>query len=372
MTTKKDIKFKEFDLSESLLNALDRHGYETATEIQVNSIPILKKGKDLIAQASTGTGKTLAFSIPCIEAIVKEERKAQALIICPTRELAVQVTNEIAKLLEGQEIAVTSIYGGQEMKIQLKALKKGTHIIVGTPGRIRDHVQRGTIRLSSIKYLVLDEADQMLNMGFAEELNDIISRTPETRQTLMFSATLPKPLMKIAQKYLKNAEHINLISESLQQNLHIKQLCLNTSNAGKDSCVEKLLEEYKIFCGIIFCNTKRKVDELTKALHKKKYLVAAIHGDIKQKRRDLVMKNFKQGAVELLIATDVAARGIDVSNLEAVINYDLPKSDEDYIHRIGRTGRAGKSGLAFNLITKNDSSNIRRIANKHKLKLEYS
>ena len=339
---------------------------------QAKSIPILRRGEDLIAQASTGTGKTMAFAIPCVESIDVENKNVQAIVLCPTRELAIQVTNEIKKLTKDQKIFVTAVYGGQDIKTQLKSLKKGTHIVVGTPGRVKDHLQRRSLRLDAVKSLVLDEADQMLNMGFAEEINDIIQRTPKSRQTIMFSATLPKQLMKLAQSYQQKAKHINLVSKKAQQNTHIKQLCFNIKHSAKDSFVEKLILEYKIFSGIVFCNTKRKVDELTKILQKKKFLVASIHGDIKQRKRDQVMKSFRKGAIEILIATDVASRGIDVNDLEAVINYDLPKFDEDYIHRIGRTGRAGKNGFAFNLITKNDSSNIRRIAKKHNLKMEYA
>lgn len=371
MVSKEDTNFKALGLSDCILAALTEIGFEAPTPIQNKSIPVLKEGFDLMAQAGTGTGKTMAFAIPCVEAINKDDKKVQALIMCPTRELAIQVSNEIKKLVQGQGIFVTAIYGGQDIKIQFKALKRGTQIVVGTPGRIKDHLQRGSLNLSNVEYLVLDEADQMLDMGFADELKDIISRTSETRQTVMFSATLSKNLMNLAKNYQKDAKHINLVAKNESRNSNIQQLCFNLKHSAKDSCLENLLNEYKIFSGIIFCNTKRKVDELTKLLLKKKFLAASIHGDIKQKKRDQVMKNFRKGAIELLIATDVASRGIDISNLEAVINYDLPKFDEDYLHRIGRTGRAGKTGFAFNLLTKNDSTNMRRIAKKHKLKLEY-
>jgi ATP-dependent RNA helicase DeaD len=326
----------------------------------------------LIAQAATGTGKTLAFALPCVESMNADDKNVQALILCPTRELAVQVSNELRKLTLGQKIFVTPVYGGQEMQVQLKALKRGTHIVVGTPGRVKDHLQRGSLKLGKVKYLVLDEADQMLDMGFVEEIDEIIARIPKSRQTIMFSATMSSKLKELAKRFQKNAKQINLVSKNKAANLNIKQLCMRMKNSAKDQSLEALLQEYKIFSGIIFCNTKRKVDELSRLLTKKKYSVASIHGDIKQRKRDRVMKDFKKGAFELLVATDVAARGIDVDNLEAVINYDLPRFDEDYIHRIGRTGRAGKNGLAFNFVTKNDSANINRIAKKHKLKLEYA
>ena len=370
---KKGIKFSELDLSEALLKSLASMGFENPTQIQAKAIPLLQEGCDLIAQASTGTGKTLAFGIPCIESIDIEDKKVQALIMCPTRELAVQVSNELIKLKGSQKLYVTPIYGGQEMRKQTSSLKRGSHIVVGTPGRIKDHMQRGTLKLGKVKYLVLDEADQMLDMGFSDEINAIIARIPKERQTVMFSATMSDRLAKLATKFQNNAKRINLVNKKKAQNTQIKQLCFNMKNSRKkDEILENLLDEYKIFSGIVFCNTKRKVDELTRNLLKKKISAASIHGDIKQRKRDKVMKDFKKGSVEILVATDVAARGIDVNNLEAVINYDLPRFDEDYIHRIGRTGRAGKEGLALNFVTKNDAANMRRIAKKHKLKLEFA
>lgn len=369
--SKKAVSFKSLNLSKNILQSLTAMGFETPTEIQSKAIPVLKQGADLIAQASTGTGKTMAFSIPCLEMIKAENKNVQALIMCPTRELAIQVSSEIKKLTQGQSIFVTAIYGGQDIKYQLQSLKKGTHIVVGTPGRIQDHLRRKSLKLSQVEYLVLDEADQMLDMGFADELKEIIGRTSKERQTIMFSATMSKNLLELAKTYQKKAKHINLVPKNTSVGSNIQQLCFDLKKASKDKQLEKVLEEYKIFSGIIFCNTKRKVDELTRQLQKKKYQVAAIHGDIKQRKRDQVMKNFRSGAIELLVATDVASRGIDINNLEAVINYDLPRFDEDYIHRIGRTGRAGKTGYAFNLINTNDANNMKRIARKHKLKLEY-
>jgi ATP-dependent RNA helicase DeaD len=377
MTSKKDTKpkgasFKTLGLNEKSLKSVYELGFANATEVQQATIPLLLQRHDLIAQAATGTGKTLAFALPCVESMNADDKNVQALILCPTRELAVQVSNELRKLTLGQKIFVTPVYGGQEMQVQLKALKRGTHIVVGTPGRVKDHLQRGSLKLGKVKYLVLDEADQMLDMGFVEEIDEIIARIPKSRQTIMFSATMSSKLKELAKRFQKNAKQINLVSKNKAANLNIKQLCMRMKNSAKDQSLEALLQEYKIFSGIIFCNTKRKVDELSRLLTKKKYSVASIHGDIKQRKRDRVMKDFKKGAFELLVATDVAARGIDVDNLEAVINYDLPRFDEDYIHRIGRTGRAGKNGLAFNFVTKNDSANINRIAKKHKLKLEYA
>lgn len=366
-------KFKGLGLSNSLLQSLDEIGYESPTDIQAKSIPVLKRGSDLIAQASTGTGKTMAFSIPLIESLDPDNKNVQALILCPTRELAIQVATEVKKLCHGEKrLYATPVYGGQDIKIQLRFLKKASQIIVGTPGRIQDHLRRGSLNLKGVKYLVLDEADQMLDMGFADDLKEIIGRTSKERQTVMFSATLSKQLEKIAEAYMKKPERINLVQKKKQQNSHIKQLCFKIKNSKKDETLERVLNEYKIFSGIIFCNTKRKVDELAKLLEKKKFSAAALHGDIKQRKRDQVMKNFKKGSIELLVATDVASRGIDVNDLEAVINYDLPKFDEDYVHRIGRTGRAGKSGMALNFVTRGDASNMERIARKHKFKLEFA
>jgi ATP-dependent RNA helicase DeaD len=353
------------------LLSIDLMGFQEATPIQEKAIPPLLAGRDLLGQAQTGTGKTLAFAIPCLEKIDLNNPRTQALILCPTRELVMQVTEEFRKLIRNRkDLTVFSIYGGQDIKIQLKALKKACHIVVGTPGRIQDHLRRRSLRLDDIKYLVLDEADQMLDMGFAEDMKNIISQTPRSRQTLMFSATMPKRLELLMNEYLKEALKVTTIDSSTQ-NQQIKQLYFPIKNTGKLEALGSLLTDYRIQSGIVFCNTRLRVDELSKKLSKMNYKVAALHGNISQSKRIRALQAFKNASIELLVATDVAARGLDIKDLEAVINYDLPKFDQDYVHRIGRTGRAGKQGLALSLVAgRGESDHINRIARKNNLKIE--
>lgn len=349
--------------------SIESMGFKEATAIQEKSIRPLLAGRDFLGQAQTGTGKTLAFAIPCVEKINPSNPSTQALIMCPTRELVMQVTEEIKKLTKFKtNISVFSIYGGQDIKVQLKALRKGAHIVVGTPGRIQDHMRRKSLKLGQIKYLVLDEADQMMDMGFAEDMKNIISSTPKSRQTLMFSATMPKKLQVLMNEYLKEPLRVSTIDKSLQ-NQQIKQLYFPVKNKSKDKALEALLQSYRIQSGIVFCNTKVKVDELSKKLLKLKYKVAAIHGDITQRKRTRALEAFRKSSVEILVATDVAARGLDINNLEAVINYDFPRFDQDYIHRVGRTGRAGKEGLALSLVTGRESEYINRIAKKNNMSI---
>jgi ATP-dependent RNA helicase DeaD len=362
--------FNEFNLSSELLSSIADMGFTAASEIQAKTIPYLLEGKDLIGQAQTGTGKTAAFAIPCIEKIERDSDLTQALILCPTRELVVQVAGELKKLTKDQkDISVLAIYGGQDISIQLKALKKGVQVVVGTPGRIMDHMRRSTLKLNNLNYLVFDEADQMLDMGFREDMETILQETPKDRQTVMFSATIPKDLMLLMKKFQNNPVHVNTIGKNAQSK-QINQFYYHINNASKLSALKRLLAFHKINSALIFCNTKLKVDELSKELADAKYSTAALHGDIDQKKRDRVMQEFRQGRVQLLIATDVAARGIDVNDLEAVINYDLPRFDQDYVHRIGRTGRAGKAGLALSLVTGRESEHINRIARKTNMKIE--
>ena len=345
-------------------------GFEKPSAIQAEAIPVLLSGKDIIAQAQTGSGKTAAFAIPLIEGIDLENRNTQALIMCPTRELVVQVANEIKKLTKYQKkLSVFSIFGGQDIKIQLKALKQGCQIIVGTPGRIQDHMRRRSLKLDQIKYLVLDEADQMLDMGFREDMENIIRETPRTRQTLMFSATMTKTLTALMERYQKSPKHINTAGEGTQSK-QIQQVFFHIHADKKLDTINKLIEHYRIFSGIIFCNTRRKVDELNKVLAKAKVKCAALHGEIPQSKRNRTMEAFRKGKIEMLIATDVAARGLDIKNLDAVINYDIPRFDQDYVHRIGRTGRAGKEGLALTLTTGSENNHIEGIARKNNLHIE--
>lgn len=345
-------------------------GFEKPSEIQAEAIPPIIQGKDIIGQAQTGSGKTAAFAIPCIEGIDQENKATQALILCPTRELAIQVTGEFEKLSKyHRSISSLAVYGGQNISIQLKALKKGAQIVIGTPGRIMDHMERGTLKLNQVKYLVLDEADQMLDMGFEEDMETILTKTPTERQTVMFSATMSKTLIGLMKQYQNKPKHINTIGKG-KQSKQINQLYYHINKASKPEALKRLIAYHKVNSALIFCNTKMMVDELAKELTTEKYSVAVLHGDIDQKKRDKVMQAFREGAVELLIATDVAARGLDIDDLEAVVNYDLPRYDQDYVHRIGRTGRAGNIGLALSLVTNSELNHLERIARKNNMVME--
>ena len=342
-------------------------GFTEASEIQEKAIPLLLEGKDFIGQAQTGTGKTAAFAIPGIELINPESKETQMLILCPTRELAIQVEGELRKLTKNHEgLYSLAIYGGQDIKVQLKALKRGANIVVGTPGRIIDHIKRKTLKLQDISYLVFDEADQMLDLGFREEMETILTETPENRQTVMFSATMNKVLIALMKKYQKDPVHINTVGEE-KQSQQINQLYFHINRQSKLEAVKRLIAFHKIGNGLIFCNTKVMVDDLAKSLTEMKYSTACLHGDIDQNKRASVMNQFRAGKIDFLIATDVAARGLDINNLEAVINYDIPRFDQDYVHRIGRTGRAGKVGLALTLVVDNELNHIERIARKNNM-----
>ncbi|MDA1020306.1 MAG: DEAD/DEAH box helicase [Cyanobacteria bacterium] len=360
-------KFTDFNISKETIQAIEALGYDDATKIQGETLPLLLEGKDLIGQAQTGTGKTAAFAIPCIEKINTGISATQALIMCPTRELVIQVAGELKKLTKfRKDISIVPIYGGQNISVQLRALKNNCDIVIGTPGRLMDHMRRKSLKLDQVKYLVLDEADQMLDMGFRDDMKDIISQTSQQRQTVMFSATMSQDLVRLMERYQNKAIKIN-ITGNKEQSQQIEQLYFNLKSAPKLDALKRLLTEYNVKSGIIFCNTKMKVDELTKRLVHEDYIAAALHGDIDQKKRTRVMGAFKAGSIELLVATDVAARGLDINDLEVVINYDLPRADQDYIHRIGRTGRAGKKGLALNLVTGKELAQISRIAYTSKL-----
>lgn len=359
--------FDTFKISKNTLDAIKDMGFTEASEIQGLAIPPLLQGKDIIGQAQTGTGKTAAFAIPAIEKIDIESDKTQVLILCPTRELVVQVEGEIRKLIKyHKEIHSLAIYGGQDISIQLKALKRGAKVVVGTPGRIIDHIKRGTLKLKDISYLVFDEADQMLDMGFREDMETILIETPKSRQTVMFSATMNKVLIGLMKEYQKNPVHINTVGEQ-KQSQQINQIYFHINRNTKLEAVKRLIAFHKITNGLIFCNTKIMVDDLAKTLTDARYSTACLHGDIDQKKRDRVMKEFRAGNIDFLVATDVAARGLDINDLEAVINYDIPRFDQDYTHRIGRTGRGGKVGLALTLVVDREIDHIERIARKNNM-----
>ncbi len=343
-------EFGELNIGKEILKVIEELGYETPTPIQSQAIPLITEGKDIIGQAQTGTGKTAAFSIPLIEKVNMSEKGVQILILTPTRELAMQVADEISrfsKYIKGMRSL--AIYGGQPIERQIKALKQGVQVVVGTPGRIIDHIKRKTLVLGKVKGIVLDEADQMLDMGFLEDIELILNELPKERQTLMFSATIPKEIEMIAKKHMKSPEKVKVVHKELTVP-RIAQYYFEVKPHEKLESIARILDMEKVELGIIFCNTKKGVDDLVEKLQSRGYSVEGIHGDLKQTQRDRVMKKFRDGTTDLLVATDVAARGIDVDNVALVVNYDLPDNFEYYVHRIGRTGRAGKLGLAYTLV----------------------
>ncbi len=345
-------KFKEMGLSENILNALKSKGFEEPTPIQEQTIPLLLSGeKDLVGQAQTGTGKTAAFGIPIIEKISENSSKVEALILVPTRELALQVADEIQSLKGKKKIKVLPVYGGQGIDIQIRNLKRGdVNIVVGTPGRIIDHINRKTLDLSNIKYLILDEADEMLNMGFVEDVEKILKQTPTEKQVLLFSATMPREIMIIAKKYMQDHVVIKVKMEDMTVAL-TDQIYFEVNERDKFEALCRILDIENDFYGIIFCRTKLDVDNISVRLVERGYAAESIHGDITQVQREKVLSRFKNKKLNVLVATDVAARGIDVNDLTHVINYSLPQDPEAYVHRIGRTGRAGKEGTAITFVT---------------------
>jgi ATP-dependent RNA helicase DeaD len=325
-------------------------GFEEPTPIQAKTLPIALAGRDLIGQAQTGTGKTAAFGIPMIERIDPSEDKVAALVMCPTRELAIQVADEIGKLARFKGIRVLPIYGGQEIGRQIRALKKHPQIIIGTPGRMLDHINRKTIRLDHVRMVVLDEADEMLDMGFMDDITAILGMVPPERHTMLFSATMPPNIQKLAQQFLRNPEHISVVPKQVSAPL-IQQSYIEVHERQKFEVLTRLLDMESPDLAIIFGRTKRRVDELSEALQKLGYSADGLHGDLSQHQRDTVMRKFRDGSIDVLVATDVAARGLDVSGVSHVINFDLPQDPESYVHRIGRTGRAGREGVAWTFVT---------------------
>lgn len=347
-------------LDTRVLRAIAEMGFEKMTPIQVQAIPLLLEGRDIIGQAQTGTGKTAAFGIPIIQKIDPDNRALQAIILCPTRELAIQAATELRKLTKYMHgIKVLPVYGGQDINRQIVGLK-GTQIIVGTPGRVMDHMRRHTIKLDHVNMVVLDEADEMLDMGFREDMELILGEIPGEHQTALFSATMPQPILDITDKFQKDAEFIRVASKELTIPL-VSQHYYRIRNIDKDAACVRILEYYQPRLCLIFCNTKKKVDELAECLKQHGYQAEGLHGDMSQSQRDVAMGRFRNGSTNILIATDVAARGIDVENVEAVINYDVPQDIEYYVHRIGRTGRAGKTGSSYTLVNGKEVSRIHQI-----------
>lgn len=344
------ISFDVLDLIPPIKRAVEEMGFEGMTPIQAQAIPAAMEGKDLVGQAQTGTGKTAAFGIPLLQKINPEDRCLQAVVLCPTRELAIQVAGEIRKLaMFMHSIKILPIYGGQDISKQIRSLRGGVQLIIGTPGRVMDHMRRRTIKLDDVSMVVLDEADEMLNMGFREDIETILKETPHERQTLLFSATMPKPIMEIASTYQKDAQIIKVVKKELTVP-KIEQYYYDVKAKNKIEVLTRLLDMYDPKLSLIFCNTKKQVDDLVTALQERGYFAEGLHGDMKQMQRDRVMNSFRNGRTDILVATDVAARGIDVDDVEAVFNYDIPQDDEYYVHRIGRTGRAGREGRAFTLV----------------------
>lgn len=355
------MRYEDAEIDSRILRAIRELGFEHMTPIQEQAIPLFMTGKDIIGQAQTGTGKTAAFGIPILQKIDPENRNLQAVILCPTRELAMQAAEELrkfAKYMHG--IKVLPIYGGQDIVKQIKNLKGGVQIVVGTPGRVMDHMRRHTLRMEQVHTVVLDEADEMLNMGFREDIETILKEIPTERQTGLFSATMPKPILDITKTYQKDAAYIKMTPQEVTIPL-IKQAYYQVRKQDKEEVLCRLIDYYDPKRALIFCNTKRMVDELTEHLKARGYEAEGLHGDLTQNQRDIVMNLFRSGRAGILIATDVAARGIDVSDVEAVYNYDVPEDIEYYVHRIGRTGRAGKTGRSFTLVVGREAYKVRDI-----------
>jgi ATP-dependent RNA helicase DeaD len=342
--------FADLGLSDALLQAIGRLGYEKAAPVQAEAIPLILAGNDVVGQSQTGSGKTAAFSIPTVEFVDPKNRAVQAVVLCPTRELAVQVSEEVYKLSAYKRgIHSVPIYGGQSYDRQIKALKQGVQIVIGTPGRLLDHMERRTLKLGGVRMVILDEADEMLDMGFRDDIEKILSAVPENRQFICFSATMSKPILELIGKYAPNAKSVRIEHKVLTVPT-VEQAYYESRGHSKTEILTRLIDLYDLKLGIIFCNTKRLVDSLTEELVARGYSADRIHGDMSQSQRDRVMKKFRSSGLEFLVATDVAARGIDVDNIEVVFNYDLPWDEEDYVHRIGRTGRIGRSGRAFSFV----------------------
>jgi ATP-dependent RNA helicase DeaD len=344
-------KFRDLGLSEMMINSLHKKGFEEPTPIQAKTIPfLLKNEKDLIGKAQTGTGKTAAFGIPIIENIVPDSKKIQAIILAPTRELAIQVAEELSSFAEEQKTRIIAVYGGQPIERQISRLQRGVDIVVGTPGRILDHLERKTLDISKVSYIVLDEADEMLNMGFIDDIESILKAAPKQRRTVLFSATMPHHIESLAKKYMNEYEVISVASENIGK-ANIQQIYFEVPQSDKFEALFRIIDVEESFYGLVFCRTKLDADEIAHKLANRGCRAEAIHGDLSQGQREKVLQKFKAKKITVLVATDVAARGIDVDNLTHVINYALPQDPESYVHRIGRTGRAGKTGIAITLIT---------------------
>ena len=354
-------RFEELDLSKEIHRGISDMGFEEMSPIQTQAIPIILEGKDIIGQAQTGTGKTAAFGIPILEIIDPDKKDLQALVLCPTRELSIQVAEEIGRLGKYKRaIKVLPIYGGQPIDRQIRALKKGVQVVVGTPGRVMDHMRRRTLKVDNVKMMILDEADEMFDMGFRDDIEVVMKDLSEDRQTIFFSATMPREIMNFASRYQKEPEIIKVVHKALTVP-KVEQAYFELKEHMKTEILSRILDIYDPRLTIVFCNTKRKVDELVTQLQSRGYLADGLHGDLKQSQRDNVMGKFRNNSIDILVATDVAARGLDVDDIDLVINYDFPQDDEYYVHRIGRTARAGREGRAFSFIVGRDRYKLKDI-----------
>lgn len=364
--TQEITSFEDLHLDRKILAALKEMGFEEPSPIQKGAIPLALEGDDLIGQAQTGTGKTAAFGIPIIQKINEKDRHIQALVMSPTRELCIQVADEISKIGRTKRVRVLPVYGGQPIERQIRSLKRGIQVVIGTPGRLLDHIRRGTIDLEYVNFLVLDEADEMLDMGFVDDMEDIIKNVPPERQTMLFSATMPRPILSISKKYMR-APKVVAIHKEVVTAPTIDQYYYETRDKVDGLC--RILDTTDDCKMIIFCRTKKGVDELVIALATRGYEAEGLHGDLSQNQRDRVMKKFRSGQVDILVATDVAARGLDIDNITHVVNFDVPSDSESYVHRIGRTGRAGNSGVALTFITPREFRQLKLIERSIKTKI---
>ena len=361
--------FERLGLGKKLLRAISDMGFDAPSPIQEKSIPIQLAGRDLIGQAQTGTGKTAAFGLPLLMKVDPKIKKLQAVILCPTRELAIQVSDELhryAKYLHN--VKILPVYGGQDIVKQIRGLKDGTQIMVGTPGRVMDHMRRGTVKMDHVHTVILDEADEMMDMGFIDDMRTILSELPEERQTVMFSATMPREIVELAREFLTDPERVTIAKKELTVP-EITQYYYDVRPNKKTEVLTRLIDLYEPKLSVVFCNTKKKVDELVDELKGRGYYAEGLHGDMSQAQRDRVMKGFRRGLTDILVATDVMARGIDVEDIEAVFNYDIPQDDEYYVHRIGRTGRAGRKGTAYSLVVGREAYKMRDIQRYCKTKI---
>ncbi|KAB3531316.1 DEAD/DEAH box helicase [Alkaliphilus pronyensis] len=349
--------FIKLDIDQEYVEKLKANGIIEPTAIQCKTIPELLMGRDVIAKAQTGTGKTLSFLLPIMKLMEKDNSSLQALIVTPTRELAIQIMSEAEKLADVKGFNILAAYGGQDVEKQLRRLKNNVHCVVATPGRLLDHLRRGSLSLSKLKILVLDEADQMLDMGFLNDVEAIISHTPHNRQTAFFSATMPPEIRKLANKYMSKPTEVSVEGTSITLK-EIRQEVIETTDRSKQKALISVLNEYSPFLAIIFCRTKRRAKALNEGLIRQGFKSDELHGDLTQAKRERVMKSFRKAEIQFLVATDVAARGLDIEGITHIFNYDIPQDTESYIHRIGRTGRAGERGVAVTFITPKDRGTL--------------